>query len=126
LNRPQVGLLLGAGASVPFDKLTTEGFREFIFQSTNYINAQTNFTKLFDEDPQFQLCRSYETLGTVCNTNMLTINHETNNTILASVSQPEFMGPALDALYDQGFKIEAVIPDTNQDGEYNTWIYFTK
>lgn len=37
----------------------------------------------------------------------------------ASVSEPEFMGPALDAIYDGGFKIEAVIPDTDQAEDPN-------
>lgn len=97
-------------------------------QSTNYVNAQTNFTKLFDEDPQYQLCKEYETLGTICETNILNIVHETNNTLLASVDHPDYMGPILDAIYAQGFKIEVVIPDadTVQIENFNSWIYFTK
>jgi predicted RND superfamily exporter protein len=96
------------------------------FQSTNYVKAQTNFTKLFEEDPQYQLCIDYETLGPVCETNILNVLHETNDTMLASVINPTYMGPALDAIYDQGFKVEAIIPDTTQAEDFNTWIYFTK
>lgn len=103
----------------------------------------TNFETLF-EKPEYQLCREITDYGDqgplnpdgsvsdnittkdVCDVDILNVIHETNNTLFVSVSNPSFMGPVLDAIYDQDFKIESIIPDTYQSGEFNTWIYFRK
>lgn len=78
------------------------------------------------EDPQYQLCREGFDGQPLCIFNSLTPVHETNNTLLVSVTTPEFMGPALDAIYNEGFKVEAIIPDLTQGDTPNTWIYFVK
>ncbi len=86
----------------------------------------TNLTELLLSDPKYLSCRDGYSGAHVCDVVSLIPKHESNNTLFVSVSRPELAGPALDAIHNEGFSVEAVIPEFTQLGEPNTWIYFVK
>jgi len=58
----------------------------------------------------------------ICDVPILTTGHQTNSSLVINTNNSGYLGPALDAIYEQGYKSEIIIPPNSPDDSESGYI----